>query len=311
MSNRSLWSTLIGVVVGTFLILGWFGREVYRQAPPIPQQVVASDGRLLFTEDDILSGQQVYQSMGGQQVGTVWGHGAYVAPDWSADWLHREAVSLLDGWARATHDRPWAELEAEPRAALQARLIEHLRRNTYDPATGTITVSTDRAAAMADVAAHYNAVFGDPAAGPEILALREDYAIHDTAIPDPERRRQLTAFFWWTAWACAAERPGTSFSYTNNWPHEPLIGNRPTTANLIWSIISIVLLLGGIGALETGLWSARSAEFMQQPAMQTLRWLRVVGDVVFAGAALSLAWFVVGLWTGWSYTVHPGRSGDE
>ena len=88
-------------------MLGYFGREVYRQAPPVPERVVTSDGPVLFTGQDIKDGQNVWQSMGGQEVGTVWGHGAYVAPDWSADWLHREATWMLDHWAEAEHGKPY------------------------------------------------------------------------------------------------------------------------------------------------------------------------------------------------------------
>ncbi len=75
------------------------------------------------------------------------------------------------------------------------------------------------------------------------------YALSKNPVPDAERRQKLSAFFFWTAWACATERPHSHVTYTNNWPHEPLIGNQPTSANVLWSIISVVLLLAGIGAL--------------------------------------------------------------
>ena len=96
---------------------------------------------MLFTGQDIKDGQNVWQSMGGQEVGTVWGHGAYVAPDWSADWLHREASWLLDHWAQAEHGKSFAALTDEDQAALKARLKEEIRRNTYDPKTGDLVVS--------------------------------------------------------------------------------------------------------------------------------------------------------------------------
>ena len=87
-SYRNLWLALFGVIALSFLALGYFGREIYYAAPPIPRQVATADGAVLFTGQDIKDGQNVWQSIGGQEVGTVWGHGAYVAPDWSADWLH-------------------------------------------------------------------------------------------------------------------------------------------------------------------------------------------------------------------------------
>ena len=102
MSYRKLWIALGLVLAISFAVLGGVGIKVLKSAPPIPSEVVTSDGRVLFTGDAIQDGQNVWQSIGGQEVGTVWGHGSYVAPDWSADWLHRECVFILDKWARAS-----------------------------------------------------------------------------------------------------------------------------------------------------------------------------------------------------------------
>src|SRR3954470_10277814 len=125
--HRWLW-VLFGVTLFVaFFILGFFGREVYRQAPPIPSSGRTADGTVLFTDDDILTGQQVWQSTGGQQLGSIWGHGAYQAPDWTADWLHREAEAVLAVWSVREYGMPWASLGAEPRAVLQARLTRELR----------------------------------------------------------------------------------------------------------------------------------------------------------------------------------------
>src|SRR5262245_39374988 len=110
MKYSRLWLGLALVIGLSFLTLGYYGLEIYRQAPPIPSRIVTTDGQVLFTGDQIREGQNVWQSMGGQEVGSVWGHGAYVAPDWSADWLHREAVWLLDKWAKAGHGKTYAEL---------------------------------------------------------------------------------------------------------------------------------------------------------------------------------------------------------
>ena len=241
-----LWLLFGLAVSAAFFILGFFGREVYRQAPPIPSEVRTADGRVLMTGDDILTGQTVWQSTGGQQLGSIWGHGAYQAPDWTADWLHREATTLLDLWSRRELGMPYAQLDEEHQGRLQARVKRELRRNTFDASSGTVTVSADRAEAMAVAAAHYSDLFGGSAA---LRQLRDDYAMHDVVVPDPARREALTRFFFWTSWASATNRPGLSITYTNNWPHEPLIGNVPSSANVLWSIVSVVLLLAGIGAL--------------------------------------------------------------
>ena len=245
-SHRPLWIGFAIALFIAFFILGFFGREVYRQAPPIPDRFVTEDGVVLLTEDDILTGQQVWQSTGGQQLGSIWGHGAYQAPDWSADWLHREATTLLDLWARREHGRTFDELAGETQAGLRARLEATMRTNTYDAEQGVVTISSDRAEAYRLTAAHYDALYGGHSS---LKTLREHYAMQEVVVPDAERRRALTAFFFWTSWAASTNRPGMGITYTNNWPHEPLIGNQPTAANVLWSLVSVILLLAGIGAL--------------------------------------------------------------
>ena len=246
MHHTKLWGSLAAVVIVAFSVLGYFGHEIYRQAPPVPQRVLTTTGTVLFTGEDIKNGQNVWQSLGGQEVGSIWGHGAYVAPDWSADWLHREATWLLNHWAQAQHQTTYANLEEEEQAALQVRLKKELRINTYNTDTEDLLVSPLRADAIAAVSTHYTALFGND---PQLASLRDAYALPENALKDPERQRLLNAFFFWTAWACATNRPGQTISYTNNWPPEQLIDNTPTGAIVVWSVISFVLLLAGIGAL--------------------------------------------------------------
>ena len=242
-----LWAALAFVIIGSFAVLAYYGVEIYRTAPPLPSRVVTTTGEVVFEGDAIQHGQNVWQSMGGQEVGSIWGHGAYVAPDWSADWLHREAVWLLDHWARAEGAASYEALEdPERRAALEARLQRELRTNTHDPETGEITVSPLRAEAIRAVAGHYTALFS---ADPSLDDLREAYAIPDDSVPDPARRADLAAFFFWTSWATVTNRPGDTITYTNNWPPEPLVANWPTGQIVVWSVLSFVLLLAGIGAL--------------------------------------------------------------
>ena len=146
-TKRFHWIALAFVVGGAFLLLGFFGREVYRQAPPIPGRIVSTSGAELATRDQILDGQQVWQSAGGQQLGSIWGHGAYQAPDWSADWVHRECVALLDAWSRAEHGSAYVDLAPGPKAELEGRLKHALRTNTYDATSDTLTIADDRAQA--------------------------------------------------------------------------------------------------------------------------------------------------------------------
>ncbi|OZB72700.1 MAG: nitric oxide reductase large subunit, partial [Lysobacterales bacterium 13-68-4] len=222
------------------------GKEVHQQAPPLPEAVVTTGGATLYTRADIEQGREVWQSIGGQQLGSIWGHGALVAPDWSADWLHREADAMLELLARDEGAPSFDALDVGRQAALKARVQAEERRNTWDASTGTITVSPLRAQAMEVVARHYDSLFSND---PATHALRVTYAMREDTIPEMEHRRAVTAFFWWTSWAAAAERPGHSVSYTQNWPYDPLVGNRPSGTALIWSVFSVLFLILGIGLI--------------------------------------------------------------
>lgn len=237
---RRLWISFTLVLLLSFLVLGWIGSRIYQQMPPIPDQVQTTDGRLLIETREIEQGQNVWQSMGGMEVGSVWGHGSYVAPDWTADWLHREAMFILEHWAQKDFNTSYDQLSEEHQAQLQGRLTALMRDNSFDPETKTITVSPLRAAAFESNLAHYTEVFSEG---------NTDYAIPRGAVTDPQRLRRLAAFFFWTSWAASTNRPEEQISYTNNWPYEPLVGNHPTGETVLWTGVSIIMLLAGISGL--------------------------------------------------------------
>ncbi|HYD16827.1 MAG TPA: nitric-oxide reductase large subunit [Candidatus Nanoarchaeia archaeon] len=240
MEYRKLWIALGVILVASFAVLGFVGYEGIKTAPPIPSKVVTSDGQTLFTGEFIRNGQNVWQSIGGQEIGSIWGHGAYVAPDWTADYLHRESVFILDKWAQQQGASSYESLPAEQKAALRARLEQTMRTNTYDAAADTITVNPLRAEAYAHLANYYGDVFGNG---------RSEYAIPKGALTDTTKQKEMASFFWWTAWAASTNRPNQNITYTQNWPHEPLVGNRPTGSAIVWSVVSFVLLLAGVGGM--------------------------------------------------------------
>jgi nitric oxide reductase subunit B len=233
---KRLWIGFAVVVVVSFAILGWIGTRIYQEMSPIPDRVVTSDGRTVVGNGEIARGQNVWQSMGGMEVGSIWGHGSYVAPDWTADWLHREAMFVLNEWAGGDYSR----LPAEEQARLRGRLTGLYRANTYDAASNTLFVDPVRARAFEACLAHYSDVF---------IRGNTSYSIPPGTVRDAERMRQLAAFIFWTAWAASTNRPGDTLTYTHNWPHEPLIENRPTGESVMWTGVSILMLLAGICAL--------------------------------------------------------------
>lgn len=135
-------------------------------------------------------------------------------------------------------------------ADAKERVVAEFRTNRYDADTKTLVFTDKQAAAFDHLQQHYADYFGENSTKygllPHMITSTAD--IHD-----------LTAFFAWTAWASAAERPGHSYSYTNNWPAEPRVDNGPTASIVVWSVLSLVTLLGGTGIMFAvyGRWSQK------------------------------------------------------
>jgi len=239
---RKLWIVFTSVIVLSFAVLIWVGTEVYQKQPPIPETVIVKEtGEVLYTKEDIQIGQNVWESIGGMEVGSIWGHGSYVAPDWTADWIHKEAVFMLEAWAQRDFQTNYEALDVEKKAALKARLIKDIKTNTFNIGDGTITISESRLAAIKVNINHYTTIFSEGKA---------EYAIPKGALVDKDKLEKLNAFLFWTSWAASTNRPDKDYTYTSNWPHEPLIDNNITKNSLIWSGLSVVLLLLFIGILS-------------------------------------------------------------
>ncbi len=240
MQIRRLWIAFILVVVISFGVLGWAGLRIYQEKPPIPNRVVTTEGDTVIPSGQIDAGQGVWRAMGGMELGSVWGHGSYVAPDWTADWLHRECMFILNEWANTDFGVDYEEIPGERQAALRERLKQLMRTNTYNPVSGEIIFDPIRARAYEHNVAHYQKLFTEG---------HVEAAIPENTLTDSRKIDQLAAFFFWSSWAASTNRPGEKVTYTSNWPHEPLIDNKPTSDAIIWTGFSIIMLLAGIGLL--------------------------------------------------------------
>ncbi|WP_277086157.1 nitric-oxide reductase large subunit [Porphyromonas catoniae] len=309
MTPKKLWYALATVILLSFGVLGFFGVEIFRTMPPFPKQVVTTEGEILFEGQDIKDGQNVWQSIGGQTVGSIWGHGAYIAPDWNADYLHRESVIMLRKLAEQD-GLDYSTLPEEEQAKYQVLLRQELRKNTYDPTTGIITYSPLRAEAAREVGEHYAKLFlGDDA--PEYVKLRSDYALRGKSLEDPAKMAKMNAFFAWTSWVCVASRPGSDVSYTNNWPHDPVIGNVAPTSLHLWSGFSVLMLLTAVGILVYYYAQSKEDEEGPLPTEDPLRGMKPTASMratikyIWIVSALMLVQMVLG-----AITAHYGVEGD-
>ncbi len=225
----SKWGQAIVIVfLFGFFVMGLLAYRTYTSEPPIPAKVVDPSGQVLFTRSDITRGQETFLRNGLMEYGSIFGHGAYLGPDFTADYLHRAALIALDQYGGSASDRA------------HAQTIIDFKTNRYNAQTGTLEYTAAQANAFKDLQGHYQDFFSQPSTR---------FGLRPKAITDPQQIRDLTAFFSWSAWASAALRPGLEYSYTNNWPSESLAGNHLTADAIVWSVLSLIALLGGIGLL--------------------------------------------------------------
>ena len=257
------------VMIFGFFVMGFLAFRTYTDAMPQPDRVVDSAGRVVFTDEDITEGQQIFLRRGLQEYGSIVGHGGYLGPDYTADYLRRSATFVLE------------ELEASGVQDPQGELTQMFRANRYDEATGTLELTGLQVAAFDELKGHYGDFFGAP---------DTRHGLVPNAITDREDIHDLTAFFAWTGWAAAAERPGHDYSYTNNWPPEPLVDNGPTADILVWSGLSLTALLVGLGVLFAvyGRWSQKLGwHGSEAPTLA----FKQPGEVAVTPAQRATVWF--------------------
>lgn len=258
------------VMLFGFTVMGMLAWRTYSDSMPQPEKVVTESGETLFTTQDITEGQEIFQARGLMEYGTIVGHGGYLGPDFTAEYLRMEALSVEK------------QLEQSGDADAAESMKTMLRTNRYDESTGTLVWTDEQVEAYNQAVEYYTKMFGPDA---QKNGLKPDL------ITDPTEVQQVTAFFGWTAWASAADRPGKDYSYTNNWPAEPLVGNSPTGDLMIWSVISLIVLIGGIGIMFAiyGRWSAKIGWHSEEaPALS----FRQPGEIGLTKSQRVVAWFV-------------------
>ncbi len=235
------WRRSVLIVIGVgFAVLIGIAFLTPRTAPPIPLKVLDPAGNTIFTRDDVIAGQEIFLKYGLMENGSIWGHGAYLGPDFSAEYLHALAVDATAMLSQSLYGRSPADLAPPEQAALRAEVQQLLKANLYSSDTDSLVFTAPEAASFQTQIGKWKAYFDDPALNRGLLS---------GLIRDPEEIRQLTAFFAWTSWASVANRPGKNYSYTANFPYDPAVGNRPSADAYLWSALSLVMLLAGTAAV--------------------------------------------------------------
>jgi nitric oxide reductase subunit B len=228
--------TFIVMIVG-FAILGVITSVAYDNTAPIPKQVIDPEGHIIFTGEQITRGQGVFLKNNLMEHGTLWGHGAYLGPDYSASYLHEQTLLMQKILADEIYHRPFDQLNDFEKGAVSQEIPKILKQNRYNPQTDTLLFTNEESKAYA-----HNLNFWK-----NYFTLGEAPGLPKNYISNPEDLRNLTAFFAWASWASTANRPGEEFTYTNNFPYDPLAGNYPSADAYLWSAISLLFIIGITG----------------------------------------------------------------
>lgn len=238
--SSSIWwrRGLVSILLVEFVVLIWvtIGSYYRDSQPPIPEKVISHSGQVIFTGTDIQSGQEVFLQKGLMNNGTIWGHGGYLGPDFSAQYLHNLAIEVNNYIVIENYNTKISDLEPGQKESLVGLTGEFLATNRYDAISQNLIFTEPEVNSFNAQISYWKDYFQNPST---------NRGLPKNLITDPQELRQLTAFFAWAAWASVANSPGNNYSYTNNFPYEPLIGNGPSSATILWSALSLITLLVG------------------------------------------------------------------
>ena len=220
-------SMLLGSIA--IALIGYF--YTAQDLPPYPEKVVSLSGTVLSGKDQIMAGQQVWQKYGLMDLGSVWGHGTYRGPDFTAQALHNMSVNMREALSQSLYADSYAESDTLSQGAVGAVVIDQIKTNRYDAASDTLTLTSLQESALLANRKFYDKLF---------LEGESRGPIRAKTVKDSVDRQNLADFFFWTAWVSGTVRPGDTHTYTNNWPIDPDVGNFVSGKSLVWSGISLV-----------------------------------------------------------------------
>ncbi len=238
LSPNNWWLPLLLVLVVSLAGVSLIGVQTYRDAPPMPR-FVSPSGTTVIDRNDILDGQDFFHQYALMDYGSFFGDGALKGPDFTADALH-EVTLAMQQYYRDSLQAAEGSLEGWQHDAVEERVRRELKQNRYDDGTNSVELTTAQIHAAEKLAQHYSVFFTEGAG--KKLHLPEE-ATQATVMED------LSAFFFWGAWVSSVERPGVSYSYTHNWPYDPEAGNTATAPVILWSILGLLGLVLGLGAV--------------------------------------------------------------
>jgi len=230
--------TLLSVAILTFGLFAWATVLTYRKAPPQPDRFVTSSGAVLITGNEIVAGKAGFQKADLMDYGSLYGMGSYYGEDYTASTLVRIATATRDNIALARQGKPFSSLAPEDQAAATTAMRAELQG--IDLTKPEVIVPDALAAAI-------NTVRGETAKALGQVNVAEGWTPAYSL--NAQTALQTADFIIYSALTTVARRPGLDWSWTQNWPYEPMVGNTPTADTFLWTWISFCFTFFAFGAV--------------------------------------------------------------
>ena len=234
-SNVLKW-VLLGVAIGSFALMAWATVVTYLTAPPQPDRFVSGTGETLMTSDDILAGKAGFQKADLMDYGSLYGMGSYFGQDYTAWGLMRLAHLTEDALGGTRYGKPFDQLDSEQQASVRTAMRESLQR--VDLTLAEVVVPDALARAIVSLRGE----IADSLATTDLITGWT--RVHSL---DPKARSATADFLIYSALTTVARRPNVAWSWTENWPYEPEVGNTPTTNTFRWTWISFCFTFFAFG----------------------------------------------------------------
>nr|WP_232220278.1 cbb3-type cytochrome c oxidase subunit I [Legionella tunisiensis] len=231
------WILLITAIV-CFTILIWGTVKTYELAPPLPKKFISESGEVIMTAEDIVAGKAGFQRADLMDYGSLYGMGSYFGEDFTAKYLVQLGRLIEEDIAQTDFEKTVGNLSEGEQYVTRNRMQQSLHQIRLDQGTAILLPPVVKAVRQLQVEISEALLNHDFETG-----YTRAYSL------DKQSALQTASFLIYSSLTTIAHRPGKNYSYTNNWPHEPTVGNAPTSATFYWTWISFCFVFFGFGAV--------------------------------------------------------------
>ncbi|MCB8081442.1 cbb3-type cytochrome c oxidase subunit I [Staphylococcus aureus] len=257
--------TILVIVFSILLVGGWY---IFKNEAPRPTKIVDQQGHTLVTKGELISGQAIYEKYGLTDYGSYLGNGSYLGPDYTAEALHHYLIGMRKYYAQDIYHKQLHKLNHVEIAVVKDKVMKEIRINRYSEKEDQLVLTPRQVYGLKYLQDYYKKEFVN---NPKQVGLNENMIKqfqNDDYMVAGNKIEHLSQFFFWGAWLSSTDRPGKTFSYTNNWPYDVDAGNTLPSAGILWTAISVTLLIAGLAFI---IYIQKRYEFDMKPTYESER----------------------------------------